>query len=168
MKKLLSEEKVKRKLGVKSFYELSKKQYMQFASMLNQMDPEVAKKALEQFPDFAQNTKEILSEYKETIHKVMENNQQSSQAYYDMSNEILASLIKELNKDELSCEERHYIMEKMFELQREIGAKDSENKKFLASLAVCGTMVVTVAIGALVSALGGSTQPIGKNDDKLS
>ena len=47
MKHRLSEKKVLKKLGIPDFRHMTKDKVMGFASMLNQMDPEVAKKALE-------------------------------------------------------------------------------------------------------------------------
>ena len=63
----LSEKDVLKKLGIDDFRHLSKKNIMHFASMIDRMDPEVAKKALEQFPTFASTSKEALMEYKNTI-----------------------------------------------------------------------------------------------------
>ena len=48
---------------------LTKDKVIKMASMLDKMDPEVAKKALEQFPEFANTTKEMLTEYKVSLDK---------------------------------------------------------------------------------------------------
>ena len=58
MKRTLSEQKVLKQLKIDNFRQLSKDTIMKFASSINQMDPEVAKKALEQFPEFATVVKE--------------------------------------------------------------------------------------------------------------
>lgn len=52
----LSEKKVLKKLGIEDFRHMTKDKIVQFASMLPQMDPEVAKKALEQFPATSPST----------------------------------------------------------------------------------------------------------------
>lgn len=46
MKRTLSEQKVLKQLKIDNFRQLSKDTVMKFASSINQMDPEVAKKAL--------------------------------------------------------------------------------------------------------------------------
>ena len=52
------------------------------ASLLDRMhNPEVAKKALEQFPEFASTVKEMLAGYKDTLDKGLEVNKESVQAY---------------------------------------------------------------------------------------
>ena len=42
-----------KKLGINDFGQLKRENCMHFASILDKMDPEVAQKALEQFPEFA-------------------------------------------------------------------------------------------------------------------
>lgn len=58
MKRTLSEKKVLKKLGIPDFRHMTKDKVVEFASMLSRMDPEVAKKALEQFPEYAKNVLE--------------------------------------------------------------------------------------------------------------
>ena len=53
MNKSLTEAKVLTKLGIPDFRHLTKDKVVSFVSMLPHMDPEVAKKALEQFPEFS-------------------------------------------------------------------------------------------------------------------
>lgn len=77
MGKQLSEKQVLKKLGIDNFRQLSKANVMQFASTLSNMDPDVAKKALEQFPDFAKTVKEVVSEQFETVKKALDSGDQS-------------------------------------------------------------------------------------------
>ena len=74
MKKNLTEQQVLKKLDIPDFRHLSKDKVMKFASMLPNMDPEVAKKALEQFPEFAKTSKEMLVDYKEILEKGIASN----------------------------------------------------------------------------------------------
>lgn len=111
-------------------------------------------------------TKEMLVEYKETLNKGMEANKESVQTYYDSCNSIIASLQKYLEDENLSFEDRKYVIDKMLEVSKMMGEKDSENKKFIATLAVVGATAACVASAVLVSALGGNTQ-IEANDSNL-
>lgn len=167
MNKSLTEQKVLKKLGIDDFRHLTKDKVITMASMLDQMDPEVAKKALEQFPEFAATTKEMLMEYKETLDKGLEANKESVQAYYDTCNSIIVSLQKQLDDEKLSFEERKYIIDRMLEVSKMMGEKDSENKKFIATLAVIGAAAACVATAVLASAIGGNTQ-IETNDNNLT
>ena len=61
---MLTEQKVLKKLGIEDFRYLTKDKVVKMANMLDKMNPEVAKKAIEQFPNFSNTMKEILAEYK--------------------------------------------------------------------------------------------------------
>ena len=137
------------------------------ASMLDKMDPEVAKKALEQFPDFANTMKDVLIQYKENLDVLLKENGDSVKAYYDSCDAIICALQKELEREELSFDERKYIIDKMLEVNQMKGMKDSENKKFLATLAMCGVAAVTVVAGTLAAVLGANTQISAKDDDEF-
>lgn len=58
---MMNEQKVLKKLDIPDFRHLTKDKVIKMASMLDKMDPEVAKKAIEQFPEFANTTKEMYS-----------------------------------------------------------------------------------------------------------
>ena len=64
MKYTLSEKKVLKKLGIPDFRHMTKDKVMSFATMLPYMDPEVAKKALEQFPSFKDLAGDMVTQYK--------------------------------------------------------------------------------------------------------
>lgn len=158
MSRTLGEQKVLRKLGIEDFRHLTKDKVITMASMIDKMDPEVAKKALEQFPDFSNTTKEIVKEYKDTLDKGLESNRESVQSYYDQCKSIIKILEKQLESENLSFEERKYIIDKMFEIQKMMGEKDSENKKFITALALASATTACIAMTVLASALGGNTK----------
>ncbi|MDB2099828.1 hypothetical protein [Clostridium paraputrificum] len=168
MSKPLTEQKVLKKLDIVDFRHITKDKVITMASMIDKMEPEVAKKALEQFPKFAATTKEILNEYKDTLDKCLESNDESIKSYYDLCNSMIETLQKQLEDENLSFEQRKYIIDKMCELSKNIGEKDSENKKFIATLAMIGATALGFTISALALALGGNTK-IDINDiDKLT
>ena len=100
---MMSEAKVLKKLDIVDFRHLTKDKVIKMASMLDKMDPEVAKKALEQFPEFANTTKEMLTEYKVSLDKGLESNNESVKAVYDTYNAIITSLQKKLENENLIC-----------------------------------------------------------------
>jgi len=155
--KYLSEQKVLKKLGIEDFRHLTKAKVIHLASMLNQMDPEVAKKALEQFPEFSKTLSEMAHEYRDTLERAVSSNNESVQTYYGICKSIIDSLQKELENENLSFEERKYIIEQMKDIAQMVGEKDSENKKFLASMVAIGAVVLTAAAAFLAQALGGNT-----------
>lgn len=166
MKRMLTEKQVLKKLDIPDFRHLSKDKVMKFASMLPNMDPEVAKKALEQFPEFANTAKEMLVDYKLILEKGMESNEKSIVSCYDASKLIIDSLQKELEDEELEFEERKYIIDKMLEVSKMMNEKDTENKKFILGLSMIAGAVVTGVIGVAASVLGSNSQ-IELADDEL-
>lgn len=167
MSKTLTEKKVLKKLGIDDFRHLTKDKVITMASMLDRMDPEVAKKALEQFPEFASTTKSMLSEYKETLDKGLESNKESVQSYYESCNKTIESLQKLLEDENLDFEEKKYVIDKMFEMTKMMGIKDTENKKFIAAIAVIAGTAVSVSVAALAVALGGNSKIEANNRNKL-
>lgn len=77
MSKPFTEQKVLKKLGIQDFRHLTKDKVITMASMLDKMAPEVAKKAIEHFPNFSDTMKEILHDYKASLDKAQEANAES-------------------------------------------------------------------------------------------
>lgn len=167
MARPLTEQKVLKKLGIEDFRHLTKDKVITMASMLDKMDPEVAKKAIEQFPEFSHTMKDILHDYKQTLDKTLEENGESVKSYYSSCDVIISSLQKELDKEDLSFDEKKYIIDKMIEVNKMKGDKDSENKKFLATMAAVGVAAVGVVAGVLAATLGGNTQIQMSDDEEL-
>ena len=157
MSKYLTEQKVLRKLGIPDFRHLTKDKVIKMAAMLDKMDPEVAKKALEQFPEFTSTAKEILIHYKDTLDKSLVQNHDSVQKYYDTCNSIIESLKKQLDTANQSFEERKYIIDQMLYIANMMKEKDSENKKFLFAMAMGALTTAGAVVLALGTVLGAST-----------
>ncbi len=168
MGKPLVEQKVLKNLDIPDFRFLTKDKVIKMASMLDKMDPDVAKKALEQFPNFASTAKELLADYKDTLDKGLAANSESVQSYYAACNSIIESLQKQLENSEISFDERKYIIDKMFEISKMMGEKDSENKKFIFALVAAAGLAVGTGIALLASAIGGNTQIEVNDTDDLS
>lgn len=158
MSTLLAERKVLKKLGIEDFRHLTKDKVITMTSMLDKMDPEVAKKAIEQFPNFSDTMREILHDYKESLDQAQKANAESVKSFYDSCDSVIRSLQKELDRADQTFEERKYIIEKMVEINKMKEDKDSENKKFIAAMALFGIAAVGIVAGALSSTLGGNSK----------
>ena len=165
---MMSEANVLKKLDIEDFRHITKDKVIKMASMLDKMDPEVAKKALEQFPEFAGTTKEILADYKKTLDKGIESNNESLTKVYDTYNAIIASLQKELEKEDLSFEQKKYIIEQMKDIADKVDKKDTENRKFIALMASLASAAALGIVAVIASALGGHTTiDTNDNDDSM-
>lgn len=153
----LTEQQVLNKLGIPDFRHLSKNNVMQFASILNEMDPAVAVKALEQFPDFAEVCKDALSKYDTVLEKTVDSNNESMKEVYESYKTIMTVLTKCAEKEDMPFEERKYYLEQMKYIADQVAKKDKENKEFILKIAgVAGTAVLGV-VGICVALLGGKT-----------
>lgn len=102
----LTEQKVLRKLGIEDFRHLTKEKVITMTSMLDKVDPEVAKKAIEQVPNFSDTMKEILHDYMESLDKAQAANAESVKSFYDSCESIISSLQKELERENLTFDEK--------------------------------------------------------------
>ena len=150
-KKPLNEQKVLDKLGIDDFRHLSKEKVIEFVSLVPNMEPEVAKAAIEQFPEFSSVMKSIMIDYKQEIESALNQNDDTVKKYYNACDKILDDTDLDLN-------EKMQIIDKMQEVQKMMDEKDSENKKFIRDvLTIAGVVIVTVA-GTAISLLGGDSK----------
>lgn len=154
MDRSYSEKQVLRKLDIPDFRHLTKDKVIALANMLPHMDPEVAKKALDQFPDFASASLNIMQEYKSVLEQSLTADSETYHDCYDMYNRVMNSLEEMLSDGELTVEERLNIIRQMKDVADALDAKDTEkaaNRLRLMSLAG-GVALGIVAI--LASTLG--------------
>lgn len=120
-------------------------------------DAEVAKKALEQFPEFAKSATEIVSYYKDVVYKGFDENTASVNSFYAMCDAINDTLREQLQDEHLTFEEKSVIIDKMIELAKMKAEKDTENKKFISGVIGKVTLGIGIAVGAVAAVLGAQT-----------
>ncbi|WP_297960573.1 hypothetical protein [uncultured Ruminococcus sp.] len=165
MKRTIKEKKVLKKLGIPDFRHMTKDKIIKFATMLPYMDPLVAKAALEQFPEFKDMACNIIFQFKESMDTALQHNDKSQDEFYLTCNRIIDSLEKELEKENISSEERDRIEDKMIMIAKMKGEKDTENKKFISRILLGGAGLATFFGVAAASLLGGNSQAsVNEND----
>lgn len=157
MNNQLTEQQVLHQLDIPDFRHITKDKVMSFASMLQNMEPEVAKRALEQFPQFANMALEAMREYKAVLEKSLDDNSASSKQCFDIYNTVLNNLKNCVEKKDLSFEEKKYYLDKMMEIAKMAESKDTENKKFNWKIVSAGAIAVITIVGIGASILGGNT-----------
>ena len=134
MKRSLTEDKVLRKLDIPDFRHMTKDKVVSFVSMLPQMDPEVAKRALEQFPAFAETSLAIVNCLRENLGDIVDSNAANAAEFNARCQDALNALETLLLRDDLSDAGREQAINGIMgvlELMREF---DRENKAFLKGL----------------------------------
>ena len=156
MDKALTEQQVLDKLEIPDFRHMTKEKIMTFASMLQNMDPEVAKKAIEQFPDFAKMALDALTDYRDVFEKTLDSNNESSKQCFKTYDEILDALKACVEREDIDFEERKFYIDKMMEIAQMAEKKDSENKNFVWKMIGTASMVVIAVVGSGAALLGGN------------
>lgn len=156
MSNQLTEQEVLQQLNIPDFRYVTKDKLMTFASMLQNMEPEVAKKALDQFPEFAKMTLEVFKDYKEVMESTLDINSESSKLCFGVYNEVMNALKSCLAKDEISFEEKKYYIDKMMEVAKMAESTDLESKGFNWKIITLGTLAVFTTVGIGASILGGN------------
>lgn len=151
MSRSLTETKVLRELGIPDFRHLTKDKVVGFVSMLPQMDPEVAKHALEQFPAFAETSLAIVNCLKDSLGAMISSNAANMAEFNARCQEALSALEAELKREDLSDEGRKLIINGILGIIEAISQKDSEDKEhhrslFLQVAGVC--VIVVLSLGA--------------------
>jgi hypothetical protein len=169
--RIMSEEDVKRLLGIKDFRHLSKKQVISFISSIPQMDPEVAKKVIDQFPQMADMAVDLAKEYRAALDSAMKANDASAKDAAATIDKVIDALSDQLNKDDLTAEERVQIVNAIGQVTGYKLELHKANQEFLLQgLKSFGIFMVSiVAIGVSVT-LGGkesiSLPSMGNDEDK--
>lgn len=158
MNHTLSEQKVLKQLGISDFRHLSKDNIVKFVSTIPKMDPEVAKKAIDQFPTYSNCVKDMLLEYKSTLTDLVEKDHDTTKESISSYLIVLDTLRELMNRDDLSFEERKFVLTEMHEISDCIAAKDSEGKKFKFAITALATIAVTTVAASLASVLGSNVE----------
>ena len=127
------------------------------------MDPEVAKKALEQFPNFASTSLDIMKEYRGVLEEAMQDDRESTQVCYDMYNRVMDSLERILQEEKLTFDEKTYILNQMKEVADTVSQKDYEKaNNRLKIIGIAGGVAASTV--AVLGSIIGSNLIVSKSD----
>ncbi|MFD7311036.1 hypothetical protein [Promicromonospora sp. NPDC059942] len=152
---LQTEDEIKQALGIETWRNLSRDKVLRFAAMMPQMDKEVALGIVAQLPVFTRFSVEALDVLRKVHASTQVSNKQSQDRVHDAYADIRDTLKNELNKDDLSSEDRRSLTELLMETGNREFAKDSENKRFLDGLMSKATVATGAAVLASVVFVGG-------------
>lgn len=127
----LDEQKTLQVLGINSFRDATKDKLVQLVSMLPDMSPEVAMKAIEQIPNFANNFTTILSDYKEALQSAITSEDKQLEAIINTRLLTIEKLNVILETDDLTFEQKMLVAEKMSELCDKNSIDHQRHQSFL-------------------------------------
>lgn len=143
------EDEIKRALGIDSWRHLSKDKMIRFVAMMPDMGTEVALKIVEQFPAFKDFALNVVDAMQKSHESTLSANKQSQEHVHQAFRELREIIKNELDKGDLTWEQKRELIEKMQEAVREESQKDSENKRFLD-----GALKKVLVLGSAALALG--------------
>ena len=156
-KRPLTEQQVLKQLDIPDFRHLSKDKVMQFCTMLDRMDPEVAKAAIAQFPDFAMTVRNNLGDLRDSLKEAMTTSSKDLKNYFESCDKLIDSLLKTLDNGNLSEAERLRILEQIANVHDGMAKAGSEQRKLIEKIVVIAGGVAAVAITTAGALLGGNT-----------
>ena len=157
MSKQISETELLQKLDIPDWRHMTKDKVMTFASSMAYLDPEVAKKAIEQFPQFVKLGNELVSALRESLNSAYTESSKGMEQAYTLNTKILESLDTRLNKFFISRREREKIIDAMLEVSKNISELENAHHTFLLNgvktvgKAVAGVCLIAgAAIGVVI------------------
>jgi len=105
MVKMMSEETVKKTLGIDSFRNLSKEKIVEFVSMIPNMDKDLAVSIINQFPSFCEATTTILEHLMIVCKSGLDTNNKNQQMISESCTMIINSLGELVLREDLSSED---------------------------------------------------------------
>lgn len=150
---LTTKEQVLKMLGAKDFRSLTSDQIVSFVSNLPNMDPEVAKAAINQFPNFKESSIHILDQLNSLCEKAMTTDNNAIAIY----KQILESLEKALQKPFITKSSKNEIIDKMIEIGQHIESIESKKLAHKRGIVAIFATAGTIATGILAAVLGVSS-----------
>ena len=149
----LSEKEVLKMLEIPDFRHMTKDKVMAFTSLIPQMDAEVAKTALRQFPDFARTACKVMDCYKELMGSVLKENALSTKEFNESCDTVIAALNALLAEKKIKFKDKKHIIDCIMQILEMKKDKDSENKewhgKFIAVLSASALAILGIASAIL-------------------
>lgn len=147
-----------RKLDIPDFRHITKDKLMQFVSMTSKMDPEVAKAAINQFPDFANLVKGSLVDYKEILMETLSQDSEADQRVFSFYDSVRSAIENTLYGEDLKFEQKQWCIEQLQELADQFSAQERANKRHRFEVVASAAAAILGTLGIAASLLGGSSQ----------
>ena len=112
----LTDSAAKKLLKIDTWRNMSKDKFIQFVSNLDRMDPEVAKKAIEQFPNFSRLVSDAVKDYKSSMETAIKENTALNNQLMSLYNHAIDA-VKEIGSGaDISWEQKKYCIDTVKEL----------------------------------------------------
>lgn len=162
--RLLNEKQVLKKLDIPDFRHLSKDKVMEFVSMIPEMDPEVAKAAISQFPEVVNLTLGLVNDQREIAFKAIDSASDADKAVLAAYKTIINSLSKILEDGKVTPDEYDKVIDRMIQVAKLMEGVEEKHRKFLKDVIMNATAMVGFVAVVAVTALGGGKVQINPTE----
>lgn len=153
--KYQNEVQIKKALGIETWRNLSRDKVIRFAAMMPDMDKEVMLEIIKTFPEFTKYGNDLLESLRETIQTTIDKNSEDYRTALAVIQKTQDICSEQLNRTDISSEERVLIWNNLMEVTRMIPIMDKENKKHYEFLSNKYFKATTAALIAAVVFIGG-------------
>ena len=154
MASTIGEAKALKMLDIPDFRHLTKEKAVQLVSMLDRVDPEVAKAVLEQYPKFAEVVLSTARDWKENVGKALEENGKVTKETIAAVSAAMASLSDLVGREDITPEERSEMADRMIDLAKLLNEIDKRNKDFILKVLGIGSVTLLGLVAMAATALG--------------
>lgn len=149
---LVSEDQVKKALHIDSFRNLSKDKIMEFASLIPNMDKDVSISIINQFPAYAESSRNMIEQYNVMCDKILQSNDDSRRDAVMAYKTVLDDLSSLLKQDGVTPELQEKITDKMILVADKIADLHESNRNFLEGIIKYGTPLIggALLLGAVI------------------
>lgn len=146
-----NEDDIKKALNIDSWKKLSKDKIVEFSTMMPDMDKDVILNRIKQLPEFTKFAFEALNVMQKEHETTTTANKQNQENVHESYQDVRTILGRQLDREDLTQEERNRIYGLLFETLDQESDDDSKNKKFLdglfnKSVAGTGAIVLTAIV----------------------
>lgn len=151
-KKLLTEEDVKKELGITDFRSISKEKIVSFVNMMPKLDKELAINIIEQFPSYVTMANSMVDNLISLCNNALKEAKVAEVEAINAYKVVLETIRKELEDGIATPEERETYNKQMIEVADKISEIDARKKRWLSEVVKTGrdVVVVTLVIGASI------------------
>lgn len=143
-----NEEKALSLLNRENFKGLSIKDVMSLMSVIDQVEPDVAKAIISHIPESVKCTIETEKGYMLLLTKALESGDQGTQKCIDEEDKMVQSIYNELKKPNIDFKEKQFYYDKIEQANIRRDKKDTEKKDFMRDVLKFGGEALAIGIVA--------------------
>ena len=143
----IAEKKALELMQKDNFRGISKDNVMQLMSILDKVDPEVAKSIIAQLPEAIRGSVELEKAYSTALTKGMESIESTASSCFQTEDEIIKFLKKEVEREDTTFEQKQFYYEKMEAAAIRKESKETEHRDTILTILRYGGEALLFGLG---------------------